>query len=81
MAGDLDDRAQLAESMAAQVAGPATSGYVLAALPIAGLLLGAGMGTDPIGVLTGSTVGGALLVAGTLLCSAGLLWSDRIVRG
>ena len=81
MAGDLSDRAQIAEATAAQVAGPAMSGYVLAALPIAGLLLGAGMSTDPIAVLTGSAIGGALLVIGTLLCCAGLLWADRIVRG
>jgi tight adherence protein B len=56
------------------------SGYVLSALPAAGLLLGSGMGADPLAVLTGSAWGGALLIAGTLLCCAGLLWTDRIVR-
>lgn len=78
---DLDDRAALARLRAQQVAGPAVSGYVLAALPAAGLAMGAGMGSHPVDVLTGSTLGGALLVAGVTLCCAGLLWSGRIVRG
>jgi tight adherence protein B len=81
LAADLADRTQGVEARAAQVAGPAVSGYVLAALPAAGLLLGAGMGTDPLDVLTGSAIGGALLVVGTALCCGGLLWADRIVRG
>ena len=81
LAADVIDRMQAGEARAAQVAGPAVSGYVLSALPVAGLLLGAGMGTDPLAVLTGSVIGGGLLVAGTLLCCAGLLWADRIVRG
>lgn len=78
---DLDDRATLARLRAQQVAGPAVSGYVLAALPLAGLAMGAGMGSHPLDVLTGSTLGGALLVGGMALCCAGLLWSGRIVRG
>lgn len=80
VAADLDDRARGADARAAQVAGPAVSGYVLAGLPAAGLLLGAGMGTHPLAVLTGSPLGGGLLLAGTVLCCAGLLWSDRLVR-
>lgn len=79
--GDLDDRAALAQLRGQHVAGPAMSGYVLAALPIAGVALGAGMGSHPIDVLLGGATGGALLVIGVGLCCAGLLWSSRIVRG
>lgn len=80
IARDLSDTAVAADARAGQVAGPATSGYVLAGLPLAGLLLGSGMGADPWGVLTRSAVGGLLLLAGTVLTCAGLLWSARIVR-
>jgi tight adherence protein B len=79
--GDLDDRAGAARLRAQHVAGPAVSGYVLAALPIAGIAMGAGTGSHPMDVLVGSTLGGVLLVAGVALCCAGLLWTGRIVRG
>jgi tight adherence protein B len=78
---DLDDRAAVAQLRAQHVAGPAVSGYVLAALPAAGIAMGAGMGSQPVDVLLGSTLGGALLVAGVALCCAGLLWTGRIVGG
>ncbi len=77
--------AEMAEALSAdarragEVAGPRMSGYVMSGLPVMGLLLGAGMGADPIGVLLGTTVGHILLVTGVLLTSAGLLWSARIV--
>jgi tight adherence protein B len=64
----------------AQLAGPRLSGWVLAALPVLGLVLGAGMGADPLAVLFGTGAGGALLVAGTALTCTGLLWSARIAR-
>ncbi|MBN9188067.1 MAG: hypothetical protein J0I62_06110 [Microbacterium sp.] len=81
LADDITDRSAAERARAAQVAGPAVSGYVLAALPIAGLLLGTGMGSDPIAVLGSTTVGGALLVIGVALSCGGLVWADRIVRG
>ncbi len=64
----------------AQLAGPRMSGWVLTALPGLGLLLGAGMGADPLAVLAGGGIGGVLLVAGTALTCGGLLWSARIAR-
>lgn len=78
---DLEDRAALARLRAQHVAGPAVSGCVLAALPVAGIAMGAGMGSHPVDVLMGSALGGVLLVAGVGLCCAGLLWAGRIVRG
>ncbi len=77
--------AEMAEALAAdarrvgEVAGPRMSGYVMSGLPVMGLVLGAGMGVDPVGVLLGTTVGHVLLVTGVLLTSVGLLWSARIV--
>lgn len=64
---------------AGEVAGPRMSGYVMAGLPVMGLLLGAGMGADPVGVLLGTSIGRVLLVVGVVLTCAGLLWSARIV--
>jgi tight adherence protein B len=55
------------------------SGYVMAGLPLMGILLGAGMGVNPVGVLLGSTAGHLLLLVGVALMCAGLLWSARIV--
>lgn len=81
LAADVAARSAARQIRAAQVAGPAVSGYVLAALPLPGLLLGAGMGSDPLAVLGSGAVGGGLLVAGVALCCAGLVWTDRIVRG
>ena len=77
---DLSARAEAAAGLAAQAAGPRMSGYVLAALPLVGMALGAGMGADPAGVLFGPGVGGLLLVVGTALTCAGLAWTRRLVR-
>jgi tight adherence protein B len=51
----------------------------MAALPLMGILLGAGMGVNPVAVLLGSPLGNLLLVVGVALMCAGLLWSARIV--
>lgn len=79
-ARDVDDRVDAVTLRASQVAGPRFSGYVLAALPIFGLLLGSGMGARPLAVLLGPAPGSLLLPAGVALECAGLLWSARIVR-
>lgn len=79
-ATDVDDRVRAITLRASQVAGPRFSGYVLAALPLFGLLLGSGMGARPLAVLFGPTPGSLLLPAGVALACAGLLWSARIVR-
>lgn len=79
-ATDVDDRGRAVTLRASQVAGPRFSGYVLAALPLFGLLLGSGMGARPLAVLFGPAPGSLLLPAGVALACAGLLWSARIVR-
>ncbi len=77
--GDVVDDMAAETERAAQVAGPRTSGYVMAVLPLLGLVLGTGMGADPVHVLLRTSVGSVLLVAGTFLTCSGLLWSARIV--
>jgi tight adherence protein B len=77
---DLSEQLSAGSDRAGQVAGPRTSGYVMALLPLLGLALGAGMGADPVRVLTGSPIGNVLLLVGVGLTCTGLLWSARIVR-
>lgn len=76
-----EERIDALDARRAEVAGPRLSGWVLAALPLMGLLLGSGMGVDPFAVLLApSGWGPILLLTGTVLTAAGLLWSARIVR-
>ncbi|GAA1927353.1 type II secretion system F family protein [Streptomyces sodiiphilus] len=68
------------EDVRAQLAGPATTALVLAALPLTGLLLGSAMGVRPLEVLLHSAAGLGCLVTGVLLEWAGLAWVAAIVR-
>ncbi|MER7702132.1 hypothetical protein ABTX81_04405 [Kitasatospora sp. NPDC097605] len=70
----------LAEEIGAELAAPRTTIAVLAALPLAGLLLGAGLGAEPLEVLLHTSAGLAALAAGTALEVVGLVWTGRIVR-
>lgn len=79
IADHLSDEVAAEQERAAQLAGPRMSGYVMAGLPLMGVLLGAGMGVDPVQVLIGSDAGRLLLMVGVALMCAGLLWSARIV--
>jgi len=47
-------------------------------LPLGVLLLGSGIGGDPVGFLTGSTAGLVCLALGIALSFGGLLWLERI---
>lgn len=76
---DLVQRSEFASRTEAGMAGPRATAMVLAGLPLVGLGLGQLMGAQPIGVLLGSPLGSVLLVVGTGLGAAGLLWSDAIV--
>ena len=65
---------------AAQAAGARASAMLLAAMPVAGLGLGFVVGTDPLGVLLHSPLGGACLIAAVVLQLAGVAWSTRLSR-
>jgi tight adherence protein B len=63
-----------ARRMRAKLAGPRASAAVLTGLPVLCVLLGQAMGAAPLSVLTGSTPGQVLLVAGCVLLWAGTAW-------
>ncbi|MBS7548671.1 type II secretion system F family protein [Dietzia massiliensis] len=78
---DVASRRERAVRTRATLAGPRATAVILTALPGLGVLLGAGFGADPLGVLLSGTLGGALCLAGAVLLAAGLLWTDRIAGG
>ncbi|MCZ4276654.1 type II secretion system F family protein [Rhodococcoides yunnanense] len=78
--GDLLARNRFRDRTEASLAGARATGTVLAGLPVLGVLLGQAMGASPIDVLLGGGVGGILLVLGSCLGCAGLLWTDAITE-
>ena len=71
----------LHETVRAELAGPRSTAALLAALPLFGLLLGAGLGADPLRVLLHTSSGLVCLALGALLECAGIAWTGRIARG
>lgn len=78
-AGLITQMAQADEREAA-LAGPRATGSVLAALPLAGIALGALIGVNVPGVLLGTPPGWACTLGGGLLWLTGRAWSSRLVR-
>lgn len=76
---DAEQRIRFAADLDARLAGPRASAAVLAGLPVLGLLLGQAIGAGPWQVLGGTAAGQGLLVLGTALVCAGVVWSGRIV--
>lgn len=76
---DLDERLRFRSQVQARLAGPRATAAVLAALPVLGILLGEAVGARPWQVLSGSGAGQVLLVVGTGLVCAGVVWSARMV--
>lgn len=74
--------AQIAESDEREVtlAGPRTTGRVLATLPVIGLALGAALGINTVGVLFGTGPGLVCLLGGTGFWWLGHLWTTHLVR-
>ncbi|MEU4091323.1 type II secretion system F family protein [Streptomyces sp. NPDC026673] len=68
------------EDLRAQLAAPRSTVALLALLPAFGLVLGTGLGADPLGTLLRTPAGLGCLAAGGLLEWAGLAWTARIVR-
>ncbi|MEV7418714.1 type II secretion system F family protein [Streptomyces sp. NPDC089919] len=67
------------ESLRAQLSGARATAVVLALLPGVGLLLGTGLGADPLRVLLHTPAGFACLAAGAGAEVLGLCWVRRIV--
>jgi len=74
-------RSHTDELLASQLAAPMATASLLAALPLLGIVLGAALGADPVGVLLHTPVGSLCLVLGCALDVAGLLWAQRLVAG
>ncbi len=70
-----------ARLVAAELAAAHATARMLAVLPVGVLLLGSGIGGDPVGFLTGSTAGLVCLAVGLALSFAGLRWLERIADG
>ncbi|WP_052847648.1 type II secretion system F family protein [Streptomyces avicenniae] len=68
------------EELRAQLAGPRATTFLLAGLPLFGVLLGAAMGVRPLEVLLHTTPGLICLVLGAALEWAGIAWVAAIVR-
>jgi tight adherence protein B len=67
-----------ARLVAAELAAAHATARMLAVLPVGVLLLGSGIGGDPIGFLVGSTPGLLCLAVGLGLSFSGMLWLERI---
>ena len=55
-----------------------STGSIMAVLPVGGLLLGGGLGSNPLTVITTNTVAAISVSAGVALAMLGLAWIDRI---
>jgi tight adherence protein B len=73
------DRTQRRE-LDAELAGIRTSARMLALLPVAGLIIGSGMGVSPVSVLLHTGIGETCLLLGIAFVLGGVLWMDRIAR-
>jgi tight adherence protein B len=65
--------------VAAQLAGARATARMLAILPVLGLLMGAGLGMNPLSFLLGGPAGFVCLVVGAALEVAGVWWTRRLV--
>jgi tight adherence protein B len=69
-----------AQERESALAGPRASAAVLSLLPLAGLGLGAVLGSNPAHVLLATLPGRVCLLGGALLWSAGRAWTAVLVR-
>lgn len=77
---DIVAAARSANRINAGMAGARASAAVLAVLPALGLLLGEAMGADGVHVLTGTSIGRLLMVAGSGFVLGGVVWSARLTN-
>jgi tight adherence protein B len=76
---DVQARRAQRRAVAAALAGPRSSGALLAGLPVLGIVLGAAMGARPLHILFDTAAGRLLLCAGVLLDVAGVAWTTRLI--
>lgn len=80
VARTLRERERLRSEARAHLASARTSAWLLAGLPVVGLLLGQGIGARPLGVLLGTALGHVALVIAVGLELAGLSWMAALLR-
>ena len=66
-------------SVSASLAGPRATMMILAALPLLGIGMGQALGASPVNFLFSGGLGGWVLLVGTALACAGVLWSQQIL--
>lgn len=69
---------EVAAELQTELAASRFTGRLLAALPLAGLLIGFVVGGDPIAFLLDTLVGQVCLFLGVVLAAAGVFWGERI---
>jgi tight adherence protein B len=80
LAGQLEARDDRNRALETALAGPRATQRMLGWLPVFGIGLAQLLGAHPIGVLLGTPVGRACLIAGTALWLANRVWSARLLR-
>jgi tight adherence protein B len=80
LAGDARERLATRNEVRMALAGARSSAALLAVLPVLGLLLGAAMQANPLGVLFGTRPGRLLWLVGTAFDVAGVMWTRRLAR-
>ncbi|WP_036318596.1 type II secretion system F family protein [Microbacterium indicum] len=80
VAASLRDAGELRDDVAVALAEPLASARLMMWLPLLGVVVGVGLGMDPLGVLFTTPVGIACLVGGLGLTLAARAWTRRLVR-
>ncbi|WP_235829315.1 type II secretion system F family protein [Gulosibacter macacae] len=80
LAAGFRDLGQSERDVSVALSGPASTSRLVTALPLIGVALGALLGFDTLGVLTGEPVGWLLVAIGVGLLVAGWWWSRTLVR-
>lgn len=77
---DVERRTAFRREVSAKMAGPRATAGVLTGLPVLGLGFGQAAGASPLAVFGSGPAGQLLLLVGTALLIAGVLWSSRLTR-
>lgn len=78
-ASSLTEAEQARDARRVALAGPRSTARILAVLPLLGLLLGAGLGAEPLRVATDGGWGSAAMLLGLALVVAGRRWVRLLV--
>jgi tight adherence protein B len=79
VAGDLAARGEQERAVAVALAGPRSSAFLLAGLPVLGLALGATTGAHPLRFLLDSAGGRLVCCVGVLFDAAGAVWTLGLI--